>query len=164
MTHFSNAAPRNYASKLEQWLGPPSITGRSVVGWEKSETQALSKTPYLRIIVRDEYIPHDFPAKHHDFVYSYASVKMTSDQACALVKVSGSILIDLLKNEVGARCGGLGANDATLSFVLDVVQGKSPATKEEYASRINNEIVSRSKFNAYKQLEKANESDACVLF
>ena len=53
-----------------------------------------------------------------------------------LAKCSGSILIDHLKNEVGARCGSLTANAVTLNFVLDVVAGRTEPTKDEYEGRI----------------------------
>ena len=49
-----------------------------------------------------------------------------------LAKCSGSILIDHLKNEVGARCGSLTANAVTLNFCLDVVAGRTEPTKDEY--------------------------------
>lgn len=164
MAHFSHPEPRKYINKLENWLGSPSVEGKEIVEWEQSVTPELKGTPYLRITVRDEYIPHSFPAKHHDFVYSVAKIQVTSNQACELLKVSGSILIDLLKNEVGARCGGLTANDVTLSFVLDVVQGKAKATKDEYKRRITNKIVTRKQFDSYKKIEKGGHSDDCILF
>ena len=50
--------------------------------------------------------------------------------------VTGSIIIDGLKGEATARCGDLVANDVTLNFVLDAIDGKTEPTKEEYAKRI----------------------------
>ena len=41
-----------------------------------------------------------------------------------MVNSSESILLDFLKNEVGARCGSLTANAVTLNYVLDVVAGR----------------------------------------
>lgn len=161
--NFKHSEPRKYYYKLENWLGEPSIVGEDVVGWEKSVTENLSGTPYLRIVLKDEYVAHNFPAKHHDYVYSYAKLKMTAEKACSLVKVSGSILIDLLKNEVGARCGSLTANDVTLSFVEDVITGKTKATKQEYSRRIKNSIVTRAKYNAHKRIKSASSSEECII-
>lgn len=166
-SHFSHKAPRNYAYKVEEWLGEPSIEGNDVVGWEKSANSILADSPYDRIEIKDEYVPHNFPAEHHDFVYSYAKIRLTPSQACSLLKVSGSILPDLLKKEVGARCGDLTANDVTLSFVQDVADGLTEPTKQEYSRRIKNSIVTRRKFNAHKKVDKEEgkeEYDECILF
>ena len=59
---------------------------------------------------------------HYDFVYSYIDLEIHEDLSDELAKCSGSILIDHLKNEVGARCGSLTANAVTLNFCLDVVR------------------------------------------
>ena len=50
--------------------------------------------------------------------------------------MTGSIIVDGLKGEVTARCGDLVANDITLQFVLDSINGKIEPTKDEYAKRI----------------------------
>ena len=41
-----------------------------------------------------------------------------------MVNSSESILLDFLKNEVGARCASLTANAVTLNYVLDIVAGR----------------------------------------
>ena len=45
-------------------------------------------------------------------------------------------IIDGLKGEATARCGDTVANDVTLQFVLDSIDGKIEPTKEEYKNRI----------------------------
>ncbi len=50
--------------------------------------------------------------------------------------VTGSIIIDGLKGEVTARFGDLVANDVTLNFVIDCINGNAIPSKEEYAKRI----------------------------
>lgn len=162
MFPFVNKEPKEYITKLEKWLGGPTLVGESIVGWEKSALY----DPYILIEVKDEYVKHDFPAPHHDFVTSYAHISLTEKQACDLLKVSGSILIDLLKNVVGARCGGLTANDVTLSFVEDVAEGLTQPTKKEYAKRIKNKIITREKYNASELLklsERDNKEDNCII-
>ena len=79
---------------------------------------------------------HGSPAPHYDFVYCYIDLEVPEELSDELAKCSGSILIDHLKNEVGARCGSLTANATTLNFVLDVVAGRTEPVKEEYESRI----------------------------
>ena len=142
---FHYKKPEEYKNTLVQALGTPSGYTPKSVTWEFQKT-------YTRVVIRDEYIAHDFPVPHHDFVYSYAKIKLTPAQACALLKVSGSIMPDLLKGEVGARCGGLTKNDVTLSFALDVAEGKAKATKTEYARRITGNIVTRRKFNMHTRM------------
>jgi hypothetical protein len=53
-----------------------------------------------------------------------------------LAESSESILLDLLKNEVSARCATLSANAVTLNYVLDVVSGRVVGSKAEYEKRI----------------------------
>ena len=157
--NFKNSVPQEYAEKLTRLLGRPTIIGEKVIGWENVPS------PYIRIEVRDEYIFHDFPAKHHDFVYSYVKMNIEVSVACRLLKVSGSILIDLLKKEVGARCGGLTANDVTLSFVHDVINNNIQASKKEYARRIINKIVTVDKYNLSRRFDNIlkRENEGCII-
>jgi hypothetical protein len=53
-----------------------------------------------------------------------------------LAESSESILVDLLKNEVSARCATLSANAVTLNYVLDVVSERVKGSKAEYEGRI----------------------------
>lgn len=145
---FKNKAPREYAKTLVKFLGRPTgITAHSLI-WEK---EALPKPPkgvkkvYTEVRIVDEYIAHDFPTPHRDYVYTYAHIPITSEKACAVMKVSGSISVDLLRNIVFARCAGLGKNDVSLAFVKDVVDGKASATKAEYARRIKGNINTHPK-------------------
>ena len=122
LTRWKHRAPKKYAHTLIDTWGPPTGIGHRFMSWEIS-----SRKPYIEVKVMDEYIKHDFPAPHHDFVYTTISIKeasrkkITALHAGELSKVTGSIIVDLLKQEVTARCGGLTKNDVTLSFVLDVV-------------------------------------------
>ena len=69
-------------------------------------------------------------------MYCYIDLEVPEELSDELAECSGSILIDHLKNTVGARCGSLTANATTLNFVLDVVAGRVEPTKEEYEKRI----------------------------
>jgi len=67
-------------------------------------------------------------------------IKVPSKLYDTLGYVTGSIIIDGLKETVTARCGSLYANAATLGFVRDMVNGdvtdEPEAAKKEYALRI----------------------------
>lgn len=119
----------DYSQFLEKTFGEPDEATDEQTVWH-------NKDGFKRIVVRDEYILHGSPAPHYDFVYSYIDLEVDEDLSDELAKCSGSILIDHLKNEVGARCGSLTANATTLNFVMDVVAGRVEPVKEEYEARI----------------------------
>ena len=127
--NWDHEYPVEYSKHLEKTFGAPD---------ELTDEQAVwhHKDGFKRIVNRDEYILHGSPAPHYDFIYCYIDLEVPEDMSDELAKCSGSILIDHLKNEVGARCGSLTANAVTLNFVLDVVAGRTEATKDEYEKRI----------------------------
>ena len=127
--NWDHEYPAKYSQHLEDTFGEPD---------EKTDEQTVwhNKDGFKRIVCRDEYILHGSPAPHYDFVYCYIDLEVPEELSDELAKCSGSILIDHLKNEVGARCGSLTANATTLNFVLDVVAGRTEPVKEEYESRI----------------------------
>ena len=119
----------DYSEFLEKTFGEPDEATDEQTVWH-------NKDGFKRIVVRDEYILHGSPAPHYDFVYCYVDLEVPEELSDELAKCSGSILIDHLKNEVGARCGSLTANATTLNFVMDVTQGRVEPVKEEYEKRI----------------------------
>tara|TARA_B100001057_G_scaffold490450_1_gene578774 strand:+ start:16386 stop:19412 length:3027 start_codon:yes stop_codon:yes gene_type:complete len=121
--------PVEYAEFLGKTFGSPDELTKEQAVWH-------NKDGFKRIVVRDEYILHGSPAPHYDFVYCYIDLEVPEELSDELAECSGSILIDHLKNTVGARCGSLTANATTLNFVLDVVAGRVEPTKEEYEKRI----------------------------
>lgn len=118
-----------YSQYLEKTFGAPHEFTNEQTVWHNIDG-------FKRVVCRDEYILHCCPAPHYDFVYSYVDLEVPENLSDELANCSGSILIDHLKNEVGARCGSLTANATTLNFVMDVVAGRTEATKEEYEKRI----------------------------
>ena len=119
----------SYSKYLETHFGKPDEFTNEQTVWH-------NKDGFKRIVCRDEYILHGSPAPHYDFVYSYIDLEVDEEMSDELAKCSGSILIDHLKNEVGARCGSLTANAVTLNFCLDVVYGRAEPVPEEYEKRI----------------------------
>jgi hypothetical protein len=140
---WKNKEPADYAIHLSKFFGQPdSITDEELV-WE-------SKDGFKRIVVKDEYILHSSPAPHYDFIYCYVDLIVPVKYATALAESSGSILIDFLKGEVGARCGSITANATTINYVLDVVAGRVKPSKEEYEKRI---LSMTSMFSRGKKFE-----------
>ena len=119
----------SYSQYLEKHFGAPDEFTNEQAVWHGIDG-------FKRVVCRDEYILHGSPKPHYDFVYSYIDLEVPEELSDELAKCSGSILIDHLKNEVGARCGSLTANAVTLNFCLDVTAGRTEPVKEEYEKRI----------------------------
>lgn len=126
---WKNDEPKELVKNLSKKLGAPD---------EITETQAIwyNKDGFKQITVKDEYILHCCPAPHYDFVYSTVDLHVPKKFVRVFAESSESILLDLLKNEVSARCATLSANAVTLNYVMDVVSGRVKGSKEEYETRI----------------------------
>jgi len=126
---WRNDEPRKFVASLTKKLGAPDeITENRAVWYDKDG--------FKRIEVMDEYILHCCPEPHYDFVYSTIDLHVPKKFVRVLADSSESILLDLLKNEVTARCATLSANAVTLNYVLDVVSERVKGSKAEYESRI----------------------------
>jgi len=156
VSHWKNEMAQKYASILLEKYGDDgekydTIFGDSMIMWKDVELIDEEKYKYKvrkidKLYVLDEHIEHSFPADHIDYVYSTLKIpkiqakdgKSTIDPDLVgkFAGVTGSIIVDGLKGEVTARCGDTVANDVTLNFVLDAINGKVEPTKEEYGKRI----------------------------
>jgi len=141
-----------YRKELIDLLGEPSYDTNEETGWFKPNvpkeygSYTMMNTDLEKVYVVDEEIPHNFPADHIDFAYSTAKIKQwQQDEGAHVINpkmiadfagVTGSIIIDPLKGTITARCGDLVANDKTIQFVKDVVEGKVEPSKDEYKKRI----------------------------
>lgn len=126
---WRNDEPKKFVATLSKKLGTPDeITENRAVWYDKDG--------FKRIEVMDEYILHCCPAPHYDFVYSTIDLHVPKKFVRVLADSSESILLDLLKNEVTARCATLSANAVTLNYVLDVISGRVKGSQAEYESRI----------------------------
>ena len=126
---WKNQEPKKFARGLIKHWGQPN---------EETGTQATwyNRDGFKRVVVQDEYILHCCPAPHYDFVYSTIDLHVPKNLLRTLAESSDSILIDLLKNEVSARCATLSANAVTLNYVMDVVSGRTKGSQAEYEKRI----------------------------
>ena len=129
LTQWNNDEPREFVRQLTIKLGAPAeLTAERAVWYDRDG--------FKRIEVIDEYVLHCCPAPHYDFVYSTIDLHVPKKYVRVLAESSESILLDLLKNEVTARCATLSANAVTLNYVMDVVSGRVKGSKEEYEKRI----------------------------
>jgi len=129
LSQWRNDEPAAFVKSLTKKLGQPD---------ELTENRAVwyDKDGFKRIEVKDEYILHCCPAPHYDYVYSTVDLHVPKKFVRVLAESSESILLDLLKNEVSARCATLSANAVTLNYVLDVVSERVEGGKAEYEKRI----------------------------
>lgn len=138
LEYWRNTDAANYAKKLIDYYGSPDEYSKSCLYWR-------SITPFDDVYVIDESVAHRFPSPHRDFVYSSMTLNVDPYNVGMFAYVTGSIIIDGLKNKVTARCGTIYANAITLGFVEDVVNGKLTSdpekAKEEYGRRINEGIL-----------------------
>ena len=151
VSNWKNDKAQKYASILIEKYGEPKIKGKKMLLWENlelidEETYEYKVKKIDKVYIIDESIAHSFPAEHTDYVYSTLKIpqiqakdgkstinpKLVGDFA----GVTGSIIIDGLKGQATARCGDLIANDVTLNFVIDCINGNAIPSKEEYAKRI----------------------------
>ena len=151
VSNWKNKKAQDYASKLIEKYGEPDVEGGEMLLWEDLKLVDEENYEYKvkkvdKVYILDESIKHSFPAEHIDYCYSVLKIseiqakggestinpKLVGDFA----GVTGSIIIDGLKGEATARCGDLIANDVTLNFVLDCINGNAIPSKEEYARRI----------------------------
>ncbi len=151
VSNWKNKKAKEYASVLIEKYGTPDVKGGEMLLWENVKLIDEEKYQYKvkkvdKLYIIDESIKHSFPAEHID--YCYSTLKIQQIQAKdgkstispklvgEFAGVTGSIIIDGLKGEATARCGDTVANDVTLNFVLDCINGNAIPTKEEYAKRI----------------------------
>jgi hypothetical protein len=129
LPQWRNDEPVAFVKSLTKKLGQPDeLTDNRAVWYDKDG--------FKRIEVLDEYVLHCCPEPHYDFVYSTVDLHVPKKFVRVLAESSESILLDLLKNEVSARCATLSANAVTLNYVLDVVSQRVEGGKDEYEKRI----------------------------
>ena len=148
---WRNKKAQEYASLLIDKYGEPDTKGDEMLLWKNVKLIDEENYKYQiknidKLYIIDESIPHSFPANHIDYCYSTIKIPkiqakdgrstIEPDLVGKFAGVTGSIIIDGLKGEATARCGDTVANDVTLKFVLDSIDGKVEPTKDEYAKRI----------------------------
>tara|TARA_B100000941_G_C28456194_1_gene528067 strand:- start:173 stop:1102 length:930 start_codon:yes stop_codon:yes gene_type:complete len=101
-------------------FGEPTSISNTKHGFAFWKTRGL----FDEHILRDEDVKHCVPRNHHDYFYSSIKFFIPEDKVFDVLKISGSINYDGLKNLITARCGGIGANYATLYLGMMVAMGK----------------------------------------
>ena len=114
-------------------VGKDSVTWNNIAGFDKTW-------------VLDERIKHNHPMDHIDFVYSTLKIPgIKPEHVCIIAQATGSIFIDMLKEEATARCHYLVKNAVSLGFVQDVVAGTGCRTLYWRIYRLSLSIVTPSR-------------------
>ena len=87
---------RNMLLKLIKKFGEPDEVTENMLLWNNIEP------PFMSVYIKDESIPHEFPAAHRDYVYSTMEIDVPADMLDTLGHVTGSIIYDGLKK--GSNC------------------------------------------------------------
>jgi predicted outer membrane protein len=82
-----------------------------------------NETPWKRIMVTREEIPHYFPRLHMDYLHQTINYTVPPNKADEIAALDGSVLIDRTKGELTARCDKEEANILALNLANDLVNG-----------------------------------------
>ena len=133
---WKHALPKETVTQYILNFGLPYDVGKDRATW--NNIAGFDTTWVL-----DEQIKHTHPIDHIDFVYSTLKIPgIKPEHVCIISQATGSIFIDMLKEEATARCHYLVKNAVSLGFVQDVVDGKitKEQSRDEYGKRILNNI------------------------
>ena len=133
---WKHALPKETVTQYILNFGLPYDVGKDRVTW--NNIAGFDTTWVL-----DEQIKHTHHIDHIDFVYSTLKIPgIKPEHVCIISQATGSIFIDMLKQEATARCHYLVKNAVSLGFVQDVVDGKitKEQSRDEYGKRILNNI------------------------
>jgi surface protein len=132
--------PKSYYPKCIEMFGEPTSISNTKHGFAFWKTRGL----FDEHILRDEDVKHCVPRNHHDYFYSSIKFFIPEDKVFDVLKISGSINYDGLKNLITARCGGIGANYATLYLGMMVAMGnmtiKEVQSGDLYPKHISGEM------------------------
>ena len=101
---YGDMNPSDKIIDLVHEFGPPDVFNSEKGGGAIWYHQSLKGTPYQRIEIHDEQIPHDKPNKHTDFLYSWYKIDIPEHKIPGLSKISKSIDYDSKKQLMIARC------------------------------------------------------------
>jgi len=108
--------PREAAIKTIQRYGAPDAVMPSRLIW-------TDKTPWRRVVVNRDVVPHDFPKPHNDLLEEWISYRIPSERLDDVARFDGSVIAERTKGELGARCDKEEMNYLALNLAHDVIVG-----------------------------------------
>ena len=159
VSNWYHKRPISYYPKCIELFGKPIFTANVRHGYALWKKKSGLFTQHLLI---DEDVKHCVPRPHHDYFYSSIKFFVPKNKICDVLKISGSINYDGLKKELTARCGGIGANYATLYLGMLVASGlitiKKVKMNDLYPKMIRGEIMDHKEMaKKMKKLKSENK-------
>lgn len=147
MLQWKHSRPKEYYPKCVEMFGSPDAISVKRNGFALWITRGL----FSEHLLRDEDVKHCVPRPHHDYFYSSVKFYVPEDKLCDVLKISGSLLYDGLKKHLTARCGGIGANYATIYLAMMVADGKltidQVKSDDMYPKMIRGELIPHAKLH-----------------
>ena len=141
VSNWHHSRPKKYFPRCLELFGKPVFVANVRHGYALWKTKGL----FTQHILIDEDVKHCVPRPHHDYFYSSVRFFIPKDKVCDVLTISGSLNYDGLKKEMTARCGGIGANYATIYLGMLVASGKMSIkevkSKDMYPRMIRGEIM-----------------------
>ena len=121
--------PQESAKRLIDYYGEPDEFSSSRLIWYNTSDG------WKRTVLVNEMVPHDFPARHNDFLEQFIDYKVPIDMFSKLAAYDGSVIAERTKGELSARCGGTSMNFVAINLAHDIVSGKRfvEEARAEYA-------------------------------
>lgn len=156
---WKHKRPVDYYKKCVEIFGEPTAISTKVNGFALWKTKGL----FSEHLLRDEDVKHCVPRPHHDYFYSSVKFFVPKDKLLDVLRISGSINYDGLKKLLTARCGGIGANYATLYLGMCVANNKltidEVKSNDMYPKMIRGELIPHNELHKimYKMKKENNK-------
>jgi hypothetical protein len=155
--HWRHKRPKEYFPACVKLFGKPTAISTAKHGFAFWKSRGL----FDEHLLRDEDVKHCVPRPHHDYFYSSVKFYVPKDKFCDVLKVSGSLAYDGLKKLLTARCGGIGANYATIYLGMMIANGKlslkQVQANDMYPKMIRGELIPHDKLHSIMfQLKREN--------
>jgi hypothetical protein len=141
VSNWLHDRPKHYYPECVKMFGKPTFVTNVRHGRALWKTRGL----FTQHLLIDEDVKHCVPRPHHDYFYSSVKFFVPKDKLCDVLKISGSLNYDGLKKELTARCGGIGANYATIYLAMLIVNGdvtiKKVKSQDMYPRMISGKIL-----------------------
>jgi hypothetical protein len=159
VSNWHHSRPKNYFPRCIELFGNPTFVANVRHGYALWKTKGL----FTQHLLIDEDVKHCVPRPHHDYFYSSVKFFVPANKVCDVLKISGSLNYDGLKKELTARCGGIGANYATIYLGMLVASNKlslsQVKSKDMYPRMIRGEIMSHKEM-ARKMMALKRENNS----
>lgn len=109
------------AQQMIKRYGEPTESTSSTMSWHHV-------SPYKRIVVYREQVPHNFPLPHEDVIEHVISYKIPTTKVAEIIKFNGSIKFDRTRGEISARSENEAMNLLALNMAYDIVKNKKDYT------------------------------------